>query len=86
MNHYEYWGLLRTLRAEYNKQYTGYYEPSDTGKSDSFDKYIEEQYGIRMFIHNDGKIDEKDILRRFSDEKTYPLKNGEENNIFIYLK
>ena len=56
-NKYEYWELLRNIMPEYEKQYTGYYEPTTTGMSDSFDKYVEKQYGIRMFIHNDGKID-----------------------------
>jgi hypothetical protein len=57
MNKYDYWRLLRILKNEYDKQYTGYYEPSYTGFTDSFDKYIQEQYGIKMWIHNDGKID-----------------------------
>ncbi len=57
MNKYDYWHLLRILKNEYDKQYTGYYEPSYTGFTDSFDKYIQEQYGIKMWIHNDGKID-----------------------------
>ncbi len=57
MNKYDYWRLLRILKTEYDKQYTGYYEPSYTGFTDSFDKYVQEQYGIKMWIHNDGKID-----------------------------
>ena len=57
MNHYEYWALLRILKTEYIKQYTGYYEPTDTGHFDSFDKYIAEHYGILMHIYHDGKID-----------------------------
>lgn len=57
MNKYDYWHLLRILKNEYDKQYTGYYEPSYTGFTDSFDKYIQEQYGIKMWIHTDGKID-----------------------------
>lgn len=56
-NKYDYWKLLRILRTEYDKQYTGYYEPSDTGKSDSFDNYVEKHYGIKMHVHSDGKID-----------------------------
>lgn len=54
---YNYWQLLRTIKGEYDNQYTGYYEPSNTGYSDSFDKYIENKYGIKMLIHADGKID-----------------------------
>jgi hypothetical protein len=57
MNKYDYWHLLRILKTEYDKQYTGYYEPSYTGFTDSFDKYVQEQYGIKMWIHRDGKID-----------------------------
>ncbi len=57
MNKYDYWHLLRLLKTEYDKQYTGYYEPSDTGMRDSFDNYVLEQYGIKMWIHRDGKID-----------------------------
>jgi hypothetical protein len=57
MNKYDYWRLLRLLKTEYDKQYTGYYEPSYTGFADSFDKYIQEQYGIKMFIYDDGNID-----------------------------
>jgi hypothetical protein len=45
---YDYWALLRVLNNEYEKQYTGYYEPSWTGKSDSFDKYVEEKYGMKI--------------------------------------
>ena len=57
MNHYEYWTLLHSLRVEYDKQYTGYYEPTTTGHIDSYDKYIENIYGIKMWIHDDGMID-----------------------------
>ena len=57
INKYDYWRLLRILKTEYDKQYTGYYEPSNTGFTDSFDKYVERQYGIKMRIHTDGNID-----------------------------
>lgn len=60
-NKYDYWSLLSVLHKEYEKQYTGYYEPSFTGKTDSFDKYIEEQYGLSVafkdgYITSDVKI------------------------------
>ena len=38
-------------------RYNGYHEPSYTGFTDSFDKYVQEHYGIKMWIHNDGNID-----------------------------
>lgn len=57
MNKYDYWKLVRILKTEYDKQYTGYYEPTDTVFVDSFDRYVQEQYGIKMWIHRDGKID-----------------------------
>ena len=56
-NKYDYWTLLHSLRIEYDKQYTGHYEPTVSGYSDSYDKYVLEKYGIKMYIHNDGKID-----------------------------
>jgi hypothetical protein len=52
---YDYWALLRVLHKEYEKQYTGYYEPSWTSKSDSFDKYVEEKYGMKIRFQ-DGRI------------------------------
>lgn len=54
-NKYEYWELLRRLKQEYDNQYTGYYEPTFNGYSDSFDNYVREQYGIKV-VFNDGYI------------------------------
>ena len=43
-------------------------------------------FGEGVFDNNeDGKIDEKDSIRRLSDEKTYPLSLESEENKFIFL-
>ncbi len=60
-NKYDYWSLLRMLNEEYEKQYTGYYEPSWTGKNDSFDKYVEEQYGL-VVRFQDGMITQDIVI------------------------
>lgn len=51
---YDYWQLLWKLKQEYDKQYTGYYEPSDAGHSDSFDKYTENRYGLKILMDEYG--------------------------------
>jgi len=51
---YDYWQLLWKLRKEYDKQYTGYYEPSDRGYVDSFDKYTEDRYGLKILMDEYG--------------------------------
>ena len=47
---YVIWSLLRTLKKEYEKQYTGYYEPTNKGYSDSFDKWLENECGIKIYF------------------------------------
>ena len=53
-NKYDYWQLLWKLKQEYNKQYTGYYEPTDRGYTDSFEKYAENQYGLKIIMDSQG--------------------------------
>ena len=62
INKYDYWRLLRILKTEYDKQYTGYYEPSNTGFTDSFDKYVERQYGLRVVFDYAGMIKEDVVI------------------------
>ena len=65
---YDYWRLLYKLKKEYDKQYTGYYEPTFNGYSDSFDKYAENQYGLRILMDSQGNYKaEYDIV----DEAKY---------------
>lgn len=51
---YDYWRLLWKLKQEYDKQYTGYYEPTLFGYSDSFDRYTENQYGLKILMDQYG--------------------------------
>jgi hypothetical protein len=65
---YEMWILLRRLKKDYEKQYTGYYEPTVRGYSDSFDKWLENTCGMKVYFDHEGNI-----LGHFdiSDEKLY---------------
>jgi hypothetical protein len=53
---YETWQMLRDLKKEYTKEYTGYYEPSTTGYSDSFDKWLQDKCGIKIHFNTHGDI------------------------------
>lgn len=53
---YEVWDMLRNLKRDYEKQYTGYYEPSTTGHSDSFDKWLLNQCGLKIHFDYHGSI------------------------------
>jgi hypothetical protein len=53
---YEFWSLLRKINKDYEAQYTGYYEPTRQGHSDSFDKWLVEQYGLQIYFDHTGNI------------------------------
>lgn len=53
---FEVWDMLRNLKKEYERQYIGYYEPSTTGLSDSFDKWLINQCGIKIHFNHQGAI------------------------------
>ena len=53
---YEVWALLRRLKRDYENQYTGYYEPTTTGLTDSFDKWLINQCGIKIYFDYQGSI------------------------------
>ena len=53
---YEMWVLLRKMNKDYEAQYTGYYEPTKRGHSDSFDKWILEQFGMQIYFDPSGNI------------------------------
>lgn len=53
---YEVWVLLRRLRKAYENQYTGYYEPSVTGYTDSLDKWLLNQCGMKIYFDHQGSI------------------------------
>ena len=53
---YEFWSLLRRINKDYEAQYTGYYEPTKRGYSDSFDKWLVEQYGMQIHFDPSGNI------------------------------
>ena len=55
-NKYDMWLLLRTLKKEYEKQYTGYYEPTVKGYSDSFDKWMENECGMKIHFDTEGNV------------------------------
>lgn len=67
-NKYDTWLFLRTLKQEYDEQYTGYYEPTKQGFNDSFDKWVKETCGIQILFDDNGYISGKvDIV----DEAKY---------------
>lgn len=53
---YEKWKLLKKLKQVYEDQYTGYYEPSDSGYKDSFDKWVLNTCGMEIFFDQSGYI------------------------------
>lgn len=53
---YEYWVLLRRLKKAYEDQYTGYYEPTNKGYSDSLDKWLENVCGMKVYFDHEGNI------------------------------
>jgi hypothetical protein len=53
---YEVWSMLRVLKRDYEKQYTGYYEPTERGYSDSFDKWLKNTCGIKIHFDYHGGI------------------------------
>ena len=55
-NKYDTWVFLRTLKKVYEDQYTGYYEPTHKGYSDSFDKWVKETCGMEIFFDESGYI------------------------------
>lgn len=56
VNKYDTWLWLRTLKKAYEEQYTGYYEPTVKGYSDSFDKWLVNVCGIGIYFDNEGNI------------------------------
>jgi hypothetical protein len=51
-----HWKNMKKMKEIYEKQYTGYYEPTTTGKGDSFDKWIENECGIKILFDPYGNI------------------------------
>jgi len=65
-----FWRNMRKMKDLYQKQYTGYYEPTTTGKEDSFDKWIEKECGIKILFDIHGNV-----MREYTitDEGKYML-------------
>lgn len=53
---YETWQMLRDLKQAYTQEYTGHYEPSNSGYSDSFDKWLQDKCGIKIHFNYQGEI------------------------------